>query len=61
MTKIRAVEQQMRDSVEAKDVEQLDAAIEIGHAINVVRIRRIPASILPGSPARRASLVRAPV
>lgn len=40
MTKIRAVEQQMRESVEAKDLEQLDLAIEIGNAINVVRICR---------------------
>lgn len=37
MTKIRAVEQKMRDSVETKDLEQLELAIEIGNSINVVR------------------------
>jgi hypothetical protein len=39
MTKIRGVEQQMRDSVETKDLEQLELAIEIGNTINVVRAR----------------------
>jgi hypothetical protein len=40
MTKIRGVEEQMRESVAAKDLEQLEHAIEIGTLINVVSATR---------------------